>query len=447
MEKENLEISDYLALAKFYRKFGFEERFWQNMHMIRKSHENLAVRDANFYFDLFKIEEEESGFRALYNSFVDDMNLHAAHRNLDVFYSILKMELSCALEIQKKYAYIEDYPLSDLFNNVFNVSFGYVGGCRNENRPKNERFELRHLKFLKIQPMDTKVNEQKLLEIFIWTDDFVKSYDRLFLPAPGGQRRRRPGLTTSEMMTLLIFYHYSGYKCFEYYYQRCVLKDLCDHFPQAPSYNRFVQLIPRCMNLMYLMGQIRGRLAQATGFYFVDSKKLPVCDNRRIHSHKVFKDVAKRGKTSTGWFFGLKIHLIINNIGEIVNFVITAGNVMDNAKGVLDQLFRFIQGKCFGDKGYISKYFEHYYRQGIHLVTRIRKNMKNRPMDWCDKMMLFKRGVIESVNDILMTVFDIDHTRHRSPINAVTHMLGAVLAYSFYDSKPSVFNPAFLNMP
>ena len=295
--------------------------------------------------------------------------------------------------------------------------------------------------------MDTKVNEQKLLEIFIWTDDFVKAVDGLLLPAHTGQRRRQPGLSMSEMMTILIFYHHSGYKCFEYYYERCVLTDLRTHFPLAPSYARFVYLIPRCMKLLYWMGQIRGRLAQATGLYFVDSKKLPVCDNRRIHSNRVFKDIAQRGKTSTGWFFGLKIHLIINNLGEIVNFVITAGNVMDNAKGVLDKLFNSIQGKCFGDKGYISKYFDLFFQKGIHLITRIRKNMKNWPMGWADKMMLFKRGVIESVNDILMTVFDIDHTRHRSPVNAVTHVFGAILAYSFYDDKPAVFNPIFLNQP
>lgn len=293
--------------------------------------------------------------------------------------------------------------------------------------------------------MDTKVNEQKLIEIFICADDFEKAWNHLFLPARSGQRRRTPGLALSEMMTILIFYHHSGYKCFEYYYERCVLKDLRDHFPQAPSYSRFVQLIPRCLTLMYWMGRVRGLLAQTTGVYFIDSKKLPVCDNRRIHAHKVFKGIAQRGKSSTGWFFGMKIHLIINNVGEIVNFALTAANVMDNAKNVLDKLFEFIQGKCFGDKGYLTKHFEEFYQKGVHIITRIRKNMKNKPMDWFDKMMSFKRGIIESVNDILMTVFDIDHTRHRSPSNAATHIFGAILAYSFYDQKPAVFNPLFIN--
>ena len=296
-------------------------------------------------------------------------------------------------------------------------------------------------------PMDIKINEEKLFEIFIWTDDFLKALDRLSLPAQKGQRRREPGLALSEVISILVYYHHSGYKCFEYYYERCVRSTLQSHFPQAPSYCRFIQLIPRALKPMYWMGKVCGLMSQATGVYFVDSKKLPVCDNRRIHSHKVFEGIAQRGKTSTGWFFGLKIHLVINNLGKIMNFVITTANVADNTKRVLDKLLSNIQGKCFGDKGYISAHFEHYYQKGIHLITRIRKNMKNKPMDWHDKLMLARRGVIESVNDILMTVFDIDHTRHRSPINALTHVLGVVLAYNFYDQKPSVSFPKINNNP
>ena len=293
--------------------------------------------------------------------------------------------------------------------------------------------------------MDIKVSEQKLIEIFIYADDFEKAWHHEVLPTRCGQLRRSPSLALSEMMTIVIFYHYSGYKCFEYYYKRCILTDLSSHFPQAPSYSRFVQLIPRCLAPIYWMGRVQGLMAQATGAYFIDSKKLPVCENQRIHTHKVFEGIAQRGKSSTGWFFGMKIHLIINNLGDIVNFQLTAANVSDNAKNILDKLFKFIQGKCFGDKGYISKHFEEFYQNGVQIITRIRKNMKNKPMDYCDKMMLSKRGIIESVNDILMTVFDIEHTRHRSPINAATHIFGAIVAYNFYDHKPKVFYPNFLN--
>lgn len=149
--------------------------------------------------------------------------------------------------------------------------------------------------------------------------------------------------------------------------------------------------------------------------------------------------MAKRGKTSTGWFYGLKLHLIINNLGEIVHFVFTAANVNDNTKSVLDHLLKDLKGKCFADKGYLSKFFEYFYDQGIHLITKIRKNMKNTLMGISDKLWLRRRAVIESVNDLLMTVFDIDHTRHRSPWNALIHALAGLGAYSYYPDKPAVF--------
>lgn len=287
--------------------------------------------------------------------------------------------------------------------------------------------------------MSLKVNESKLIEIFVFTDDFVKAVEKTTISASVCPRRRTPGLSLSEMMSIVVFYHYSGYKCFEYYYERCVLVDLRDDFPQAPSYTRFIQLMPRCFSLLYAMATIQVQLSTFTGIYYMDSKKLPICDNRRIHSHKVFEGLAQRGKTTTGWFFGFKIHLTINCLGEIMRFKFTPGNTMDNNKDVLDTLLKSLQGKCFGDKGYITKHVEEYLEKGVQIITRIRKNMKNSLMNWIDKALLLKRGVIESVNDILMTVFDIDHTRHRSPKHAFTHMVGAIIAYNFYDSKPTIF--------
>jgi hypothetical protein len=245
----------------------------------------------------------------------------------------------------------------------------------------------------------------------------------------------------SEIMTLLIFYHHSGYKNFQYYYEGCVLNELKSFFPGAVSYHRFIELIPRAGLPLYFFCQSECCRAERTGIYFADSKKLPVCDNRRIHSNRVFEGVAKRGKSSTGWFFGLKLHLVVNNLGQIVRFRFTAANVSDNNKDVLDKLLKDLVGKCFADKGYISKFFENYFQQGIQLVTRIRKNMKNALVQLSDKYWLLKRGVIESINDLLMTVFDIDHTRHRSPWNAIVHAIGGLCAYSYYPNKPSVFIP------
>jgi hypothetical protein len=289
-----------------------------------------------------------------------------------------------------------------------------------------------------------KDKENLLYQIFFEVDNFVKEYDTYEQGKNTGTPQRRlpgpiPSLSMSEKMTILIFYHQSGYRCFQYYYEQLVLVQLRSFFPKIVSYQRFVSMIGQCSQLLFLYAHYKCSLSRQTGIYFADSKKLPVCDNIRIPSNKVFLGVAGRGKSSTGWFYGLKLHLIINNLGEINNFVITSANFADNDKKVLDVLLKGAKGKCFADKGYLTKFFEHFYDQGIQLIAKIRKNMKNAIMKFTDKCWSRKRAVIESVNDLLMSVFDIDHTRHRNPWNAVTHVIAGVAAYSFYPEKPSVF--------
>ncbi|GGD74194.1 hypothetical protein GCM10011514_42870 [Emticicia aquatilis] len=146
-------------------------------------------------------------------------------------------------------------------------------------------------------------------------------------------------------------------------------------------------------------------------------------------SNKVFKVFAKHGKSSIGWFYGLKTHLIINNLGQIINFGLTHASVSDNNENLLKQMLKGLKVKCFGDKGYISKLFSFFYEQGLELVHKVRANMKNQIMNLNDKINLKKRALIESVNDILMTVFDIEHTRHHNPINAIAHTFGALIVY------------------
>jgi hypothetical protein len=286
------------------------------------------------------------------------------------------------------------------------------------------------------------INEKKLIEIFISCDDFDKSYEHWLSHHALGEKplpTRRPSLSDSEILTLLIFYHWSGYKNFEYYYQNYALIVLKKYFPTMPSYSRFVELIPRQAMKMYMFLKVQTLLSQRTGTYFIDSKKLPVCHNKRIHNNKVFTDFAARGKSSTGWYYGLKIHLIINQLGEIVNFELTSANVSDNNEHLLKKMLDGLHGTCYGDKGYLSKLFAYFYQKGLKIVTKIRSNMKNILVPIKEKINLKKRALIESVNDILMTVFDLEHTRHRSPINAITHTFGALAAYGFYENKPSVF--------
>lgn len=239
-------------------------------------------------------------------------------------------------------------------------------------------------------------------------------------------------------MAIVIFYHLSGYKCFKYYYQQGILKTYRSYFPKAVSYNRFIE-IKKTVNLplyMFIFSHCRGKL---TGTYYVDSTKLPACDNHRIHSHKVLKEVSKRGKTSTGWFYGMKLHLVINQDGELISFCFTSGNVSDNNHQVLQHLCTGLEGEIFGDTGYVSgKLFELLYAQGLTLLTKIRKNMKNKLINLRQKYYLKKRSLVETVIDLLKYICDIWHTRHRSIDNCFNNMLAALAAYSFFDKLPSI---------
>ena len=153
------------------------------------------------------------------------------------------------------------------------------------------------------------MNEDSITEIFCDVDDFCKALENYcksrLLPEGGKAPKWFPAsrLSLSEVMTIILLFHLSGYRCFKWYYQRVHMRDC---FPCPVSYNRFVELTGCALLplLLYTQGFRRGT---CTGIGFIDSTPLKVCHNRRIYSHKVFKMWAARGKSSTGWFYGFKL--------------------------------------------------------------------------------------------------------------------------------------------
>lgn len=169
----------------------------------------------------------------------------------------------------------------------------------------------------------------------------------------------------------------------------------------------------------------------------MDSTDLTVCDIKRSHSNKTFKGIASKGKTTIGWFFGFKLHIVINDEGELLAWKLTPGNT-DDRKPV-STMTQDVKGLLFGDKGYIStRLFEELYERGLKLVTRLRSNMKNKLMTLCERLLLNKRGLIESVNDQLKNISQIEHTRHRSVWNFLSNLIGGLLSYTFQKNKPSL---------
>jgi hypothetical protein len=211
-----------------------------------------------------------------------------------------------------------------------------------------------------------------------------------------------------------------------------------EDFPQTVSYNRFVELEQKIVVKMTLFLQLCC-LGKSTGISYIDSTPLRVCHIKREHSHSTFKGIATKGKSSMGWFFGFKLHIVINDRGEIFDFVITQANVDDREplknKRFHDKLF----GKIFADRGYISQdLFERLFVDGIHLITRLKKNMKNSLMSIGDKIYLRKHALIETVNDELKNICQVEHTRHRCFVNFMANMVSALIAYNFLPKKPSL---------
>jgi hypothetical protein len=280
-----------------------------------------------------------------------------------------------------------------------------------------------------------------LLVLFCDVDDFCKEFlpiwNQQLLTSGQKHRQRARSLTTSEIMTILIAFHQSHYRDFKAYYTQHVLISWRSEFPGLVSYTRFVEYIPS--TLVPLIMFLRTRcLGQCTGLSFIDSTSVDVCLNQRIHSHKVFAGLAARGKTSTGWFFGFKLHLVVNDRGEILQFFITPGNV-DDRKPV-PRLVKHLFGKLFGDMGYISQSLTQTLRSmfNIQLITKLRKNMKNRLINLSDRILLRRRAIIETIIDQLKNISQIEHSRHRSISNFFVNVLCGLIAYCRRPTKPSL---------
>ena len=212
-------------------------------------------------------------------------------------------------------------------------------------------------------------------------------------------------------------------------------------FPNRVSYTRFVALQSRLfLPLQLLLHSLRG---EETGLYFMDATSLPVCHNKRIKRHRVFDGMAKRGRTTMGWFFGFKLHVAMNHKGQIMAVKITAGNTDD--RDPVPDITKNLKGIIAADKGYISHtLFDELYMRGLKLLVGIRKNMKNHLMPIGEKLLLRKRFIIETLFDILKHETNLWHTRHRSPANAMVNLIAALIAYTAKTNKPALKNLALI---
>lgn len=280
-----------------------------------------------------------------------------------------------------------------------------------------------------------------LTETFCAVDDFCKALFKEAEAIPklttvDLPRREQPEkLSLSERMTVLILFHQKGFRNFKTFYNSYVCYYLRREFPYLVSYERFVALMPRTvLPFMALLQKMRGK---SRGIAFIDSTTLKVCHIKRERKNKVFAGIAKKSASTMGWFFGFKLHLIVNDIGEIISLYLTPGNIDDRAP--VPTMTKGLLGKLFGDKGYISKKLsEQLFQRGLRLITNVRSNMKNSLIPLTDKLLLRKRFIIETINDQLKNVSQIEHTRHRSPTNFLVNLFAGLVAYCLQPKKPAI---------
>ena len=278
------------------------------------------------------------------------------------------------------------------------------------------------------------------LEALFWhVDDFCKAFEvqwhKKLLRHGVSRRNRARSLCLSEIMTILIAFHQNHYRNFKNFYLNHVKPQWSRAFPVLPSYQRFIEwipstLIPLCVYLKHCFGK-------CTGIGFVDSTSIKVCHNRRISQHKVFKGLAARGKTSVDWFYGFKLHIVVNELGQLLNVTLTPGNI-DDRQPVPDLLSE-LRGKIFADRGYVSqKLAAQLLEFGIQFFAKPRRNMKNKLILLHDKLLSRKRSIIETINDQLKNISQIEHSRHRSPVNFCVNVLCGLIAYCHQPKKPSL---------
>lgn len=287
--------------------------------------------------------------------------------------------------------------------------------------------------------------KKDITELYCFIEDFCRIADEKFserLISSSKKPTRIPEITTSEILTIILLYHQSPCKNFKFFYLNYLKLLYSSEFRKLPSYHRFVALKPRVLWYLALLLQWLCEQAKITGISYIDTTAIAVCHAKRISKNKVFKELANIGKTTYGWFFGFKLHLVINEIGEVQGVTLTKGSV-DDRKPV-PNLTKKLIGLLLGDKGYIKKeLFEKLFNRGLKLITKVKKGMKNALISLKEKILLRKRSIIETVFGCLKNKFELEHTRHRSPINFLVHIFSTLISYSMQSKKPSISMPFF----
>jgi hypothetical protein len=275
--------------------------------------------------------------------------------------------------------------------------------------------------------------------LFCDVDDFCKVFiphwQKQLLEDCTLKRQCSGRMTTSEIMTIVVRFHMSHYRDFKNYYLIYVSHVYKEDIPNLLGYTQFLEVMP--IVIVPICAYFTSLKGKPTGIEFIDSTSIKVCHNIRIPRHKTFDVIAQRGKGTMGWFDGFKLHLIVNYQGEIVVAKVTTGNVYDTQP--VTELAQGLTDKLYGYKGYLSKALAaNLFEKCVTLVTTVRKNMKAKAISLWDRAMLSKRYIIETINEQLKNISDIEHSRHRSMNGFMLNLLAGLVAYCLKKNKQTL---------
>ena len=275
--------------------------------------------------------------------------------------------------------------------------------------------------------------------LFCQVDDFCISFmpqwESTLIEEGICQKTWQCRMTPSEIMTIVLLFHQHPYRNFKHFYLGYVKRFMCTDFPELLSYNRFIEqqkrVIPPLLCFMHRLPKTKA------GIYFVDSTPIKVCHIKREKQHRVFAGFAAKSRSTLGWFFGFKLHIVVNCAGDIMAFKLTKATVDD--RKTVPELTDGLSGKLLDDKGYISKTLKaRLLEKGLDLITQFRKNMKQVALDEFDKALLRKRAIVETIIDQLKNISQIEHTRHRSIDNFSLNLIAGLTAYALKPKKPAL---------
>ena len=270
--------------------------------------------------------------------------------------------------------------------------------------------------------------QEKLILLFCLVDDFLKQLSNFRIRIEGKKKGRRVTLSLSEIITLGIFriiVNIGNVKD----YHKFLLSHYYSYF-KIPAYANFNNSLNRAMPYVIMLLHVFTQMVKKkkSNLHFIDSTALPVCKNKRISSHKVAKGLAELGKTTIGWFYGFKLHIICNTFGELESITVTPGNVYDGH--TVSKLAKDIFGQIIADAGYLGAKSTDKYK----LMIAVRKNMK-KLMTFMQHTTLKGRQLVESVFSVIKERLNIVTSLARSIDGLFSRYAFCLLAYFFIELR------------